>query len=59
MVVLSVDGMLGRKALVVLVDFSQIMAAKMDEPFLNDRGWRNGRIENRGCGIILTYDLWR
>ena len=30
--VLSVDGMLGREALVILTNLSQLMAAKMDDP---------------------------
>ena len=42
--VISVDGMLGKKALVILANLSQIMAAKMDEPILHVRGWINGRI---------------
>ena len=41
---LSVDGMLGRKALVVLLKLSQVMAAKRVEPLLQVRGWVNGKI---------------
>ena len=37
--VLSVDGMLGNQALVVLVNLSQLMADKMDEPILHVHGW--------------------
>ena len=33
--VLSVDGMLGREALVLLANLSQLIAAKMDEPILH------------------------
>ena len=42
--VLSVDGMLGREALVALDNLSQLMAAKMDEPILHVRGYINGQI---------------
>ena len=44
--VLSVNGMLGREALVVLADLSRIMAAKIDEPILHVQGWINGHITN-------------
>ena len=43
--VLSVDGMLGREALVVLTQFSHTMAAKMDEPVLHVQGQISGQIE--------------
>ena len=33
--VLSVDGMLGKQAMVVLVNLSQLMADKMDKPILH------------------------
>ena len=42
--VLSVDGVMGKEALVVLALLSQLMATKMDEPILHVTGWVNGRI---------------
>ena len=42
--VFSVGGMIGRETLVVLANLSRIMAAKMDEPISNVRGWVNGQI---------------
>ena len=39
---MSIDGMIGREALVVL--FSQIVVAKLDEPISHLRGWINGWI---------------
>ena len=42
--VLSVGGMLAKEALVVLTSFSQIMAAKVEEPILHVCGWINGQI---------------
>ena len=45
MFVLSIYGVLGREALVVLAQLSRSMAEKMDEPILHVRGWINGRIE--------------
>ena len=38
LIILSIDGMLGREALVVLADLSRLMAAKMDEPMSHVRG---------------------
>ena len=43
--VLSINGMLGREALVVLANLSQLIAAKMDEPILHVQVWINGRFE--------------
>ena len=43
--VLSVDGMLGREALVILENLSQLMAAKMDEPISHVQVWINGQFE--------------
>ena len=43
--VLSVDGMLGMEALVILANLSQLMAAKMDEPILHVQVWINGQFE--------------
>ena len=40
--VISVDGMLGKEALVILAQLSQTMAAKMNKPILHVRGWING-----------------
>ena len=42
--VFSVDGMLGREALVVLSQLSQFMAAKRAEPLSQVRAWIKGRI---------------
>ena len=42
--VLYVDGMLGREALVVLANFSRLVAEKIDEPISHVQGWINGRI---------------
>ena len=39
--VLSVGGILGKEALVVLANLSQLMAAKMDEPILHVCVWIN------------------
>ena len=33
---LSVDGMMGKEALVILATLSRLMAAKMDKPILHD-----------------------
>ena len=41
---LSVDGIMGREAQVVLATLSWLMAAKMDESILHVNGWVNGRI---------------
>ena len=43
--VISVDRMLGRDDLVVLVQLSQTMADKMEKPPLKLQGWVNGRIK--------------
>ena len=43
--VLSVDGMIGKEALVVLATLSLIMAVKMEESILRVKGWVNGRIK--------------
>ena len=42
--VLSVNGMLGREAMVVLANLSQIMAAKLDKLISHVKDWINGRI---------------
>ena len=42
---LSVGGMLGREALVLLAQLSQTMAEKRDKTFLHVQGWINGRIK--------------
>ena len=42
--ILSVGGILGKEALVVLADLSRLMEAKVDEPISHVRGWVNGRI---------------
>ena len=40
--VLSVNNMLGRESPAILVQLSRTMAAKMDKPISNVRGWTNG-----------------
>ena len=40
----SIDGVLGKKALVVLANLSQLMPAKMDEPIFHVHVWINDRI---------------
>ena len=42
--VLSVDVMLGREALVVITQFSQVMEKKREEPLSQVQGWVKGRI---------------
>ena len=42
--VLSVDGMMGKEALVILSTLSRLMAVKMDEPISHVTGWVNDRI---------------
>ena len=42
--VLSVYGILGREALVLLAQLSQIIAEKRDKPILHVRVWINGQI---------------
>ena len=44
--VLSVDGLLGKEAQVVLSTLSQLVAAKTEEPILHVKGWVNGRVTN-------------
>ena len=41
---LSVDGMMGKEALVILATLSRLMAAKLDEPILHVTGWVNNQI---------------
>ena len=43
--VLSVDGIMGKGAQVVLSTLSQLMATKMEEPILHIEGLVNGRIK--------------
>ena len=43
--VLSVYGMLGKEALLVLITLSRVMAEKKDEPISHVTGWVNGQIE--------------
>ena len=40
--VLSVNDMIGRESLVVLVQLSRTVEAKMDKPISKLRGWTNG-----------------
>ena len=42
--VIYIDGVLGKEALVVLTNLSQIMATKIEEPIFHVSGWINGRI---------------
>ena len=55
----SVDGVLGKEALVVLSGLSLIMAAKTEEPKFHVRIWVNGLNCNISCNIVLTYDQGR
>ena len=63
---LSIYGMLGREALVVLANLSRLMAAKIDEPIFHMQGWISGRIAITVarsysfiiCGDILPSSLW-
>ena len=41
---LSVDGMLGKEALVVLTNLSRLISTKLKEPLSQVRGWFNGLI---------------
>ena len=50
--VLSVDGMLGMEALVVISQLSPVMAEKMEEPILQVRGWVNGKIV---IAVAMSY----
>ena len=43
--IIYVDSMLGREALVILANLSQLMAEKMDEPILHVQGWISGQIK--------------
>ena len=42
--VISVEGMLGRESIVVLLQLSWVMSEKTKEPLLQVRGWLNGQI---------------
>ena len=42
--IISVDGMLGKEAQVILSTLNQLMAAKMVELILHVKGWVNGHI---------------
>ena len=52
MVFFSVDGMLGREAMVALKNLSLLMTAKMDEPILYVRGWIISQI---AIGVARLY----
>ena len=64
--VIYVDDVLGREAMVILVQLSQTMAVKMHEPISNIQGWINGKItiivailhSIMICGSQLTSHLW-
>ena len=49
---LSVERMLGREALAVLLRLSWIMSDKMEEPLLQVQGWVNGRI---AIAVAVSY----
>ena len=51
---LSVDGMLGKEALVVLANLSRLVAAKMEEPISHVHGWVIGRI---AIAVARSYSL--
>ena len=55
--VLSVDNMLGSKALVVLSQISRVMADKREEPLSQVRGVGKRTHCNCRCGVLLTDDL--
>ena len=42
--VISLDGMIGREALVAITQLSSIMAEKMEKSILHVGGWINGQI---------------
>ena len=44
--------MIGKEDLVVLVNLSRLVAAKMDEPILHVRDWINGRI---AVAVVMSY----
>ena len=50
--VLSVDGIIGKEALVVLANLSRLMAAKPEEPISHVCGWVNGRI---AITVVRSY----
>ena len=52
--ILLVDSILGKEALVVLTNLSQLIATKLEEPFSQVRGWFNGLIE-----IVITRSYYR
>ena len=51
---LSVDGVMGKEDQVILAILIQLMAAKMEEPILNVKGWVNSRI---AIAIARSYSL--
>ena len=56
--VLSVDGMLGKEAQVLLKQLSQIMVEKMEEPVSHMRGWIDRKVViavTRFYSHILCY----
>ena len=52
--VLSVDGLLGKEAHIVLANLSQLMAEKMEEPILHMCSWFNGLIV---IAVAQSYSL--
>ena len=52
--VLSVGGMIGREALIVLTNLIQLMAEKMNEPILHVQGWIKSRI---AITVARSYSL--
>ena len=63
---LSVDGMMGEEALVVLTTLSLPMSVKMDKPIYHIIGWVNGRTvvsvassySRLICGAQAPIPLW-
>ena len=53
---LSVDGMLGKEAPVVLSNLSRIITEKPEEPISHERGWFNGRITIHCHEVVLLHD---
>ena len=50
--ILSVYGVMGKEALVVLAILSRLMAAKLDEPIFHVTDWVNRRIE---IVVVILY----
>ena len=59
--VISVDGMMGKEAQVILATLSIIMDDKIDEPISHVKCWFNGRIEievaNLYSWVLCEYQV--